>query len=105
MELKIIPGQTLKIFPFLLFYITKSYLEASISIILQYIMPSVYTVIVDFGCLSIFVALKNEARHINILQRKLIRIERENVYFIYSKIKQFLEFISGYSIGTSRIVN
>ena len=68
-------------------------------------MPSIYAVIFGFGYLSISVGLKNEEKHINILQRKLIRIERENVYFIYSKIERFREFTSECSIKNPRMVN
>ena len=46
-------------------------------------MPSIYTVVFGFRYLSILVLLKDEEKHINILQRKIIRTERENVYFIY----------------------
>ena len=51
--------------------------------ILYCIMPIIYTVIFGFEYLSICTLLKNEAKHINILQRKNIRTERKNVYFIY----------------------
>ena len=46
-------------------------------------MPSISAVI--FGCvyLSISVLLKNEDKHINILERKINRTERKNVCFIH----------------------
>ena len=46
-------------------------------------MPSIYAVIFGFVYLSISVLLKTEEKHINSLQRRIIRTERENVYFIY----------------------
>ena len=68
-------------------------------------MPIICTVIFHFGYLSISALLINEEKHIKILQRKIIHTERENVYFIYSKIERFREFTSECSIESSRIVN
>ena len=62
----------------------------------------IYTVIFRFEYLSISVLLKNEE---NILELKLIRIERENAYFICSKIERFLEATSECSIESSRIID
>ena len=39
-------------------------------------MPSVSTVIFGFGHLSISVLLKNEEKHVDILERKIIRTNR-----------------------------
>ena len=39
-------------------------------------MPSIYVVIFGFGYLSIPVLLKNEEKHVDILERKIIRTER-----------------------------
>ena len=46
-------------------------------------MPSMYAVVFGFGYLSISALLKNEEKHVDILERKIIRTERENAYFIY----------------------
>ena len=48
-------------------------------------MPSIYTVIFDFEYLSISVILKNEEKHINILERKIIRTEREKMCILSIK--------------------
>ena len=62
-------------------------------------MPIVYiiTFIFGLGSLSISVSMKNQEKHMKILERKIIRTEREN--------EQFYEFISECSIENSRIVN
>ena len=64
---------------------TKSYLEAFISSILQYIKPSIYDVVFGFGYTSISVSMKNKEKYVDILQRKIIHTERENVHFIYQE--------------------
>ena len=46
----------------------------------QYIMSSLYNVILRLGT---SISLKNEEKHINILERKIIRSGREDVYFTY----------------------
>ena len=40
-------------------------------------MPSIYAVIFGFGYLSISVLLKNEEKHVDILEQKLIPTERQ----------------------------
>ena len=45
--------------------------------------PNAYAVIFGFRYLSISVLLKNEEKHVDILERKIIRTERENGYFMY----------------------
>ena len=40
-------------------------------------MPSIYSVTFGFGYLSVSVLLKNEEEHMDILERKIIRVERK----------------------------
>ena len=40
-------------------------------------MPSICIVILTFGYLSIFVLLKNEEKHMNVLEGKIIRAKRK----------------------------
>ena len=44
-------------------------------------MPSIYAVIFGFGYLSISVLLENEAKHVDILERKIIRTERKKIVY------------------------
>ena len=44
---------------------------------------SIYTVIFGFESLSVSILLKNEEKHVDILERKIICTEREKVRFIY----------------------
>ena len=56
------------IFSFLLFYLIKINLGAPITDILQHIISNIYSVISNFGYLSISALLKNEERRLNFLQ-------------------------------------
>ena len=53
-------------------------------------MPSIYTVIFDFGYLLIYVLLKSEEKHINILPRKIIRTERKICTLSIKKSSDFV---------------
>ena len=44
-------------------------------------MPSIYAVSFGFEYLSISVLLNNEEKHMNTLERKIIRIKRKNSLF------------------------
>ena len=70
------------------------------------ILCLVYILLIfGFEYLSIFGLMKNEEKHMNILERKIILTERENVYFIYYKIERLLEVTSECSMESSRILN
>ena len=66
------------IFSFLLFYHIEINLGAPITDILQHIISNIYSVISNFGYVSISALLKNEERHLNFLQWKIIRTVSTN---------------------------
>ena len=46
-------------------------------------MPSIYAVIFGFEYLSISVCMKNEEKHVNILERKIIRTTRKKIVYFH----------------------
>ena len=66
------------IFSLVLFYLIEINLDVPITDILQHIISNIYSVISNFGYLSISALLKNEERYLNFLQRKIIRTVSTN---------------------------